>query len=104
MYFSGIPNTGRDHRVDQGKHISTSCQMIPDADWKNYQMLWKIEWVGRSVSTNAEQARPDDAVFTKNIIIYKTKSIDLSGYEFTKLVVLPMFQKLRHHDVMTISY
>ena len=34
--------------------------MIPDAVWKNYQMPWKIEWVGRSVSTNAEQARPDD--------------------------------------------
>ena len=34
--------------------------MIPDAVWKNYQVPWKIEWVGRSVSTNAEQARPDD--------------------------------------------
>ena len=34
--------------------------MIPDADWKNNQMPWKIEWVGRSVSTNAKPARLDD--------------------------------------------
>ena len=27
-------------------------------------MPWKIEWVGRSVSTNAEQARPDDVSYT----------------------------------------
>ena len=34
--------------------------MTQDAEWKNYQLQWKTEKGGRSVSWNTEQARPDD--------------------------------------------
>ena len=34
--------------------------MTQDADLKNYQLQWKTEKGGGSVSWNTEQARPDD--------------------------------------------
>ena len=34
--------------------------MTQDTDLKNYQLQWKTEKGGGSVSWNTEQARPDD--------------------------------------------
>ena len=66
--------------------------MIPDAVWKNYQMPWKIEGVGRSVSMNAEQTRPDDDddSHSQNRAIYVCHQLACEGYALLNMDL--------HHD------
>ena len=44
----------------QKRPTSTNWWMTQDADLKNYQLQWKTEKGGGSVSWKTEQARPDD--------------------------------------------
>ena len=60
MYYSGSQYMDISREDAQKRPNLTNWWMTQDAEFKNYQLQWKTEKGGGSVSWNTKQARPDD--------------------------------------------
>ena len=60
MYYSGSQHMDISREDAQKRPTLTNWWMTQDAEFKNYQLQWKTEKGGGSVSWNSEHARPND--------------------------------------------
>ena len=60
MYYSGSQHMDISREDAQKRPTLTNWWMTKDAEFKNYQLQWKTEKGGGSVSWNSEHARPND--------------------------------------------
>ena len=92
--------------------------MTQDADLMNYQMQWKTEKSGRSVSWNTESARPDDdesssafwgrrfsSVITDGRSVSVKESCDTWCRKYTDdYEVIFVFSEKKRQEIFVINY